>query len=78
VKGAIANLAVSEARKEILVCVYSSFCKKNEIPFDAPRYHRVEKIPFVPLESEVDQLIAGLSGKYATVGRDAGRVEGSS
>jgi len=45
VKGAIARLDVSEARKENLVCVYASFCKLNNIPFSPPRYQRVERLP---------------------------------
>jgi len=63
VKGAIACLDVSEARKENLVCVYGSLCKLNNIPFLPPRYQRVERLPFIPKETEVDQLIAGTSRK---------------
>ncbi len=59
VKGAIARLNVSEARKENLVCVYGSFSKLNNIPFSPPRYQRVERLPFIPQENEIDQLIAG-------------------
>src|SRR6266480_7388472 len=33
VKGAIARLDVTEGRKEILVCVYGSLCRLNNIPF---------------------------------------------
>ncbi len=32
-KQAVAVLSVSEARKEVLVCVYAGFCKQNDIPF---------------------------------------------
>ena len=63
VKGAIARLNVSEARKENLVCVYGSLCKLNNIPFSPPRYQRVEHLPFIPQENEIDQLIAGTSRK---------------
>jgi len=63
VKGAIARLDVSEARKENLVCVYGSLCKLNNILFSPPRYQRVERLPFIPQETEIDQLIAGTSRK---------------
>src|SRR6266705_4846307 len=66
VKETIARRGVTEARKENLVCVYALFCKQNAIPFAPPRYQRVEKLPFVPLESEVDQLIATMGKKHAT------------
>jgi len=66
VKEAIARLEVTEARKENIVCVYGSFCRQNSLPFNPPRYHRVERLPFIPSESEVDQLIAGLGGKTTT------------
>ncbi|OLB71480.1 hypothetical protein AUI06_03740 [archaeon 13_2_20CM_2_52_21] len=54
---------MSEARKENLVCVYGSLCKLNNIPFSPPRYQRVERLPFIPQENEIDQLIAGTSRK---------------
>ena len=34
--------------------------------FNKPNYRRIEKLPFVPLEVEVDQLIAGCRRKAAT------------
>jgi integrase len=66
VKAAIARLQVTEARKENLVTVYALFCKENSIPFNPPRYHRIDKVPFIPLEGEVDQLIAGMGRRHST------------
>ncbi len=66
VKEAIARLDVTEGRKELLVCVYGGFCRQNRLPFNPPRYHRIERLPFIPSESEVDQLIAGTGGKTTT------------
>ena len=66
VKEAIAKLSVSEGRKELLVYAYAIFSKQQGIVFGSyPRYRRVEKLPFVPLEVELDQLIAGLGKRYA-------------
>jgi len=66
VKEAIAQLKVTEGRKENIVIVYTLFCKQNSIQFIPPRYHRVDKLPFIPLEAEVDQLVAGMGPRYAT------------
>ena len=55
VKIAIARLNVTEGRKENIVCVYGSFCRQLDLPFAPPKYHWVERLPFIPSESEVDQ-----------------------
>jgi integrase len=65
VKAAIANLDVSEGRKENLVCTYRGLCLQYGTPFQAPRYRRVDRLPFMPSESEVDQLIAGMGAKMS-------------
>jgi integrase len=66
IKSAIADLDVFQGRKENLVCTYRGFCGQYGIPFQAPRYRRVDQLPFIPLESEVDQLIAGMGAKMST------------
>ena len=42
------------------------FYRYKNIPFDRPRYKKTEKIPFIPLETEVDQLVSGISKKGST------------
>jgi hypothetical protein len=37
----------------------------KRIPFDKPRYVPVDTLPFIPLESEIDQLISGVGSKTA-------------
>ncbi|TMI54193.1 hypothetical protein E6H18_11150 [Candidatus Bathyarchaeota archaeon] len=54
VKVAISMLPVTEGRKENLVNAYLVFCRQHKIPFTPPRYRRVERVPWIPLESEVD------------------------
>jgi integrase len=66
VKAVIADLDVSDGRKENLVCVYGGYCKLHNIPFEPPRYRRIDQLPFVPLNSEVDQLIARMGAKMST------------
>ena len=48
VKEAIAGLVVTEARKENLVRVYGGFCRQNNLAFNQPRYHKIERLHFIP------------------------------
>lgn len=66
VKTYLASAELSENRKEKLTHDLSRFYKWKHIPFQKPTYKRVEKLPFIPLESEVDQLISGVGSKTAT------------
>ncbi|MEM3770308.1 MAG: tyrosine-type recombinase/integrase, partial [Candidatus Bathyarchaeia archaeon] len=60
VLGFIASKNVSEARKEVLVNCYARYCKWKGLPFIKPNYRRVKKLPYVPLENEVDMLVSAL------------------
>ena len=66
VKGIIALLNVSEGRKEMLSYGYLGFCRQFNLPFTPLRYQRIEELPFIPLESEIDQLIAAMGKRWAT------------
>jgi len=61
VKEAIAKNNCSEARKELMVEAYSSFLLFFGGKWEPPRYRRVEKLPFIPTEREIDDFIAGCS-----------------
>jgi len=53
--------------KATVIVAYRSFCKAFNIPVgELPKYDQTPKLPFIPLESEIDQLIAGCSKKGAT------------
>jgi hypothetical protein len=60
VKSYLANAELSENRKTKLLEDVSRFYAYLKIPFNRPRYKRIETLPFIPLESEIDQLIAGV------------------
>jgi integrase len=62
----LAKLAVSESRKEKLATDLQRFYQFKGIPFVPPRYRRVQRLPFIPLESEVDAVISGCGKKTAT------------
>jgi len=56
----------SEARKWQAVKAYSAFAKQNGLIWTPPKYKPVQKLPFIPTEQEIDQLIAGCPLQMAT------------
>ncbi|MEM2367781.1 MAG: tyrosine-type recombinase/integrase [Candidatus Bathyarchaeia archaeon] len=71
-----ANLLDSESVKEVLAAqnwcdsgkettayAYDLFAKYMGIKWERPRYKPPRKLPFIPLEREIDDLIAGCSSK---------------
>ena len=66
VKTYLASMDVSEARKVKLVEDLARFYAWKRIPFEKPNYRRVERLPFVPLETEIDQLISAAGRKTGT------------
>jgi len=55
----------SLGRKELAVEAYSSFLQMVGGNWEPPKYRRVEKLPFIPTEEELDQLIAGSGPKMS-------------
>jgi len=66
VKEVIARQKWSENTKLNAVVSYKSFAEFIGMPFNPPRYRGTRKLPFIPLEKEIDQLIAGTGSKTAT------------
>jgi integrase len=66
VKTFLASTDVSEARKAKLVEDLARFYNWKHIQFDKPNYRRIERLPFVPLEAEIDQLISAAGRKTGT------------
>jgi integrase len=67
IKEFIANRASwSLGRKEIIVECYSNYLICIGGTWNPPRYKAVEKLPFIPTESEIDYLIASLGNKTGT------------
>jgi integrase len=61
VKEAIAKMTCSDGRKELAAEAYSSFLLTFGGRWDPPKYRRIEKLPFIPTETEIEQIIAGCS-----------------
>jgi hypothetical protein len=66
VKSCLVSASVSVGRKEKICQDLARLYKLKKIPFQMPRYRRVDSLPFVPQESEIDQLISA-SGNKTTV-----------
>lgn len=66
VKLTIANQETwSNTTKEHAVVAYTSFLKMHGETWKKPKYSRVRKLPFIPTETEIDQLIASCNKKTA-------------
>ena len=61
----LAKATLSENRKDKLTQDLARFYRYKSIPFNKPHYTRIEKLPFIPTETEVDQLIAACGKKTA-------------
>jgi integrase len=66
IKDAIAKQPWSNGRKNNACDAYSSFLRMVGGTWKPPVYQTVRKLPFIPKETEIDQLIAGCSNRMAT------------
>jgi integrase len=66
VKTAIAKQPWCEGRKANAVDAYTSFLKTTGGKWEPPRYQSIRKIPFIPTETEIDQLISACSKRMST------------
>jgi len=66
VKQTIANEKVQDSTKAHYVSVYTVFADYCRLSWKPPVYKYTRKLPFIPLESEIDQLIAGFKKRTAT------------
>jgi len=66
VKETIANESVADSTKVHYVGVYTVFTRYFKLPWEPPLYKATRKLPFIPLETEIDQLTAGFKRRVAT------------
>jgi len=66
VKEVIAKQQWSNGRKNNAVDAYCSFLKMTGETWNPPLYQTIRKLPFIPKETEIDQLIAGCTQRMAT------------
>jgi integrase/ribosomal protein S27AE len=55
-----------EGRKGNAVNTYNNFIIMHGLQWNPPKYKRIHKLPFIPTETEIDQLIAGCGQRTAT------------
>ena len=67
VKAALSTLDWANSTKELACDILADYYRYRQIPFTKPRYERIEKLPFIPLENEIDLLIGGCGPKTSTV-----------
>ena len=63
VKNVLAQQTWTDGFKKNVVDAYSCFLIMEGLTWNPPRYQRQETLPFIPLETEIDQLIAGCGKK---------------
>ena len=66
VKNTIANESVEESTKLQYVGIYTVFAHYFKLSWEPPIYKPTRKLSFIPLEAELDQLIAGFRRRPAT------------
>jgi len=67
VKLAISNQNWCDKRKANAVDAYTNFLEMLGLSWKPPKYKPTRKLPFIPKESEIDQLIAGCGRKTGTL-----------
>ncbi|MCR3907143.1 MAG: tyrosine-type recombinase/integrase [Tenericutes bacterium] len=55
-----------DGRKDNAVNAYNTFVIMQGLQWNPPKYKRISKLPFIPTETELDQLIAGCGQRTAT------------
>ncbi len=56
---------LSNGRKNLYGQAYRDWCNWKGFDYEPKFYKRVEKLPYIPSENEIDQLIGGLGQKLA-------------
>ena len=64
IKEYLASQDCTPGRKRNIVHAITAYYKSKEKTWNPPKYHRIPKIPWIPQEASIDQLIAGCPGKY--------------
>ncbi len=71
----LAKSSWSESNKQVFIVTYKSFAKIFSLAWNPPKTRVEQKIPFIPTEAEIDQLIAGCgkkTGVFLQVLKDTG------
>ena len=78
-KAALAKSTVKNSTKQLIIYVLYVWFEFNGILWRAPKYYSESEVPYIPTETELDQLIAGLgkkTGVFCQVLKDTGARAG--
>jgi len=62
----LATSTWTDSNKHVFIVAYQSFARTFNIPWQPPKTRIERKLPFIPTEEEINQLIAGCGKKTAT------------
>ena len=62
-KAVLADMTVQQVSKRLCASMLNTWFDFNNIYWRKPTYYRDSKIPYIPTEEEIDQLIAGIGKK---------------
>ena len=65
VKVGLTRTGWADGTKEMACGAYVIYAKQHGFIFVPPRYRRIEKLPFIPLDSEVEQLKGAMGLRYS-------------
>jgi integrase len=65
IKETIAKQEWSTGRKCIAIDAYTCFLQMQNLKWNPPNINRIRKLPFIPSENEIDQLIGGCNKRMA-------------
>ena len=66
IKAIITSQTWSNSTKVQMIAAYKKFAILNDIKWTPPKYEVIRKLPFIPLEKEIDELIACCGKKMST------------
>jgi hypothetical protein len=59
------NAAMTNGHKESVGYAYQDWCKFNGFDYTPKRFKREVKLPYIPREAQLDQLISGCGGRLS-------------
>jgi len=59
------NSEITNGHKNSIGFAYQDWCRWNGFEYTPPKFKRTSKLPYIPSESDIDQLIAGNGKKIA-------------
>ena len=62
----VINAEMTNGHKNSILYAYQDWCKFNGFEYNPKKFKRVKKLPYIPTEKEIDQLISGTGRKTSS------------